>query len=435
MRNSPLRRHEQVYTPLDIPERLKYREPTVNVDYSGVQPRYLSPPKPRYVDDKPRPVTTPKNPQFAHVESRFRSPPRERSSPVHEEIIPKSKSIKMTPEYLTHKTQAKEFRHVPSKYFDVYTSNQPSVAHPEVTPRAVVEARLKQRRNEISKVGQPFHNAFTKSQGSTFEDIKKHNPQYRRLEERVAAHKGSGHSVVMDWIERGIPIPQAAAANDPKQRANNNNSRATSPAGRALVRGHSPKPFYTGGGAGNGTYTQRATSPLRSSTAREKNLVDSLKNRLQNPSASAPQTIQETVARLSRVRTPTVSPIRMQQPQPQRPNSRPQATTTTLQRRSPTRNASSSSTAAVAVNSMQRISRPADSVAAQGPPRAFPVSPPRTQRANDVTEFGSPSVDVQISAVSDATAGGFTPDSPVRATPPPKTFVPYFVEPPHLASP
>ena len=406
MRSSPLRRQEDVYTPLDIPARLKYREPTVNVDYSGVHPRYLSPPKPRFVDDKPKPNVTPKNPQFAHVESRFRSPPRERMSPVQEEVIPKSKSIRMTPEYLTHKTQAKEFRNIPSKYFDVHTSNQPSVAHPQVTPRAVVEARLRQRRNEIQKVGQPFQNAFTKSQGPTFEEMGKHNPHYRRLEERVAAHKGQGHSVVMDWIERGIPIPQSNPAADHVK--------------VGTTRGQSPKPFYTGGGAGNGTYTQRATSPLRSSTAREKHLVDSLKTKLQHPTVSTPHAIQETVARLSRARTPTVSPTRQ---------GGPPVTKAATTRRSPTRNV-------VPVVAPQRIAR--HSSAPQGVPKAFPVSPPRLNNNSNsahVTEFGSPFVDVQISAVSDATVGGaYSPDSNAR-TPPPKIFTPYFVEPPHLASP
>jgi hypothetical protein len=280
---------------IDVPDHLRYREPKAGPDYyAGVLPRYLSPPKKRLdvdpLEDTRRRAAAERvvNPQFSMVESRYRSPPKPQLPPrvgAEEEPLPKYISVRPTSEYVAHKRQAVVFQHIPSKYYDMYVTQ--GQAGP--TPRDQVAQKQRQKRNEQSKEGRTFSPITTKPRSTTF-----------GTPDPLPGKKRTGQSVVMEWVKHGIPIPTARPEEPPKPRPVN---RGT--------------PFLGPGGAGGGSYFRRETSPTRLAAQQEERLVSTIKERLQHPKAT-PESLRRLSQPRTTSPNRTTSPGRGGTPNPNR---------------------------------------------------------------------------------------------------------------------
>lgn len=281
---------------IEIPAHLRFREPQVANPYVGVQSRYKSPPKkvlpPQAESHTMRRATSPLNSSYANVESRYRSPPKPAPSPSayqkpEEKPIPKTQSIRITPEYAAIKNPS--LMHVPSKFFDMYHMER---QNSEPTPKDRVDQKIRAIKEQTVKQGRAF-SPVTGSKSLTFEEIRKTNREDAAAEHpSVAKRYTKTHSVVMEWVRHGIPIPSSKPQEEvPKK----------------CVSLGRDKPFFAPGGAGGGSYGRRALSPTRSALAAEERIVDSLKGRLTKPSEKIPMS---KIEQLAKPRTPNVSPTR-----------------------------------------------------------------------------------------------------------------------------
>lgn len=254
-----------------LPDHLRYRPPTVPNTFEHVESRYRNPPSPKRQPEMPTfsPDLAP-NTRFAGVESRYRSPQKEdvarsaRYQPA--ELLKRTESVKSTPEYAHHKrvAAAAGFGNAESRYREVFTRQESGP-----TPKDRVNSRLKTLAEK--KDGVAFKAWST--QAKTFSDMARENEQLKRWESPPIKSKGKT-SVVMDWVDRGVPIPTARKPSPP---------RRPSPEPRMGDR-----PYAGAGGAGGGAFDRRANSPVKRGTRLEDTKVRTLTSTLATARTSSP---------------------------------------------------------------------------------------------------------------------------------------------------
>ena len=195
---------------IEIPEHLKYRAPKPQVNFSHVQPRWQEPkmhidPDQYYAMYKPieKPSSTL---DVVDVPSRWQTPKPAWTPPVPVQV-PRTQSLLRTPQYVAHKQFASNFGmdRVPSKYFD---GAGPPPDHVE-NKRELVENE-NQRKLATQTHGEgPFR--YKRNEKSTFSEL--------MPKESKRAHspiRDGSKSVVMAWINKGVPIPGAETVLNPE---------------------------------------------------------------------------------------------------------------------------------------------------------------------------------------------------------------------------
>lgn len=380
-----------------IPDHLRFKDVRdVPNPYAGVTSRYRSPPKraapadPLQAEREKAAAAKYVNPHFAMVESRYRSPPKSPTVRPSADDVPlsKSESVRMTKEYVAHKQHSAVFQHVPSKFFDLYTMQAP----PKATRREEIDERLRQQKLSISKEGQVFTPIVGRCRSPTAAEIVQ------------PLRKKAGHSVVMEWVRDGVPIPTSRPADPPKPRVY-----------RKEI------PFMAPGGAGGGSFARRTTSPTRVALASEERLVASVKERLQHPSRLS----TEVATRLQRPSPSRTSPTRTISPNRRTASATPspvppQARSTTRQMHIDPQVVRPQGTP-----SPRRTTRPVEVRADCAP------TPASGYRSSPVRGVKRDEVDIHISLVSDISELSDAPRISVSSRRPPVPFQ----GPPCLASP
>jgi hypothetical protein len=225
-----------------LPDHLRYRAPHVPNSFAHVESRYRNAPSPKRQHEAPEQRAATPNPRYSGVTSRFRSPVKQQPQPPPPEIVRRTESVKMTPEYEHHKrvAAAAGFGNANSKYFESYHQ----AAAQGQTPRARVQETL--RTAGEKKDGIAFKAWST--QAKTFSDMAHENPQMQLWDAPASKSRGRT-SVVMNFVNNGIPIPS---------------SRPVSPARKpSPTRYIGGRPYTGAGGAGGGSFERKPNSPVK----------------------------------------------------------------------------------------------------------------------------------------------------------------------------
>jgi hypothetical protein len=272
---SPVVERNSLVFKVEVPEHLKYRPPKVSNPYVvGVQSRYRSPPKKLVnldnIGENKRGASPPKNPQYVHVESRFRSPKQQNLVQLltDECRLSKMESIRMTEEYMVHKEACGSLRHVPSRYFDMYLKAKSD----SPTRREEVYDERRRQHHEVTKSGKPFCVPLHPISG-TFSSMASSEAKPLERKKDPTSPSARAKSVVMDWVNYGIPIP----------------CRETDPPKHPVpVPRMGGRPFASAGGAGGGCFERRLSSPKRPAGQIEDKKIQGLLERMNSLRTSSP---------------------------------------------------------------------------------------------------------------------------------------------------
>lgn len=191
--------------PIDIPEHLRYRAPKPKSTVANISSRYKEPkqyidPEQFYESIKPPPFRahSPTNPNFHDVTARYNQEKTRRVGVEEKPLVAKSESIFMTSEYKSHKHFAKAsgVSEVQSHWHEL--PNMEDV----ITPRMVVEQKQAQARMAQIKEGSLFK--VQRSNTTSFGELLKRESSPPRPS---SPSRKSAHSVVMNWVNNGVPIP------------------------------------------------------------------------------------------------------------------------------------------------------------------------------------------------------------------------------------
>lgn len=191
---------------IEIPEHLRYRAPVPRHNVGDVRSRYREPkqyidPESYYQASRPAPRKTVAH-NFRDVSSRYSQPKNTYRSPsaADAQLIPKTASIHMTDEYLAHKAYARAsgVSNVQSHWHV-----QPNMEH-VVSRRMEIEQQQSYERAAQVKEGVLFK-VTGKAPDMSFGDLM-HKNGVSTPRAQSPARKGA-HSVVMNWVENGVPIP------------------------------------------------------------------------------------------------------------------------------------------------------------------------------------------------------------------------------------